>query len=113
MIVVGFVVIIISIIASGSLSSVTTTYHNSNQGATSSPIQKPIGTMSYNDIVQYALRKINEDRARFNIPAVKLSENRAAQLEAEDMLRTRLISHYTSDGMKPYMKNTILGVKDM
>jgi uncharacterized protein YkwD len=105
-IVVVFVVITISIIA-----GVITTNYDSNQGATSSPIQKPIGTMSYNDIVQYALRKINEDRARFNIRAVKLSENTAAQLQAEDMLRTRLISHYTSDGMKPYMKYTILGGK--
>jgi hypothetical protein len=48
---------------------------------------------------------------RFNIPPVKLSENTAAQLQAEDMLRTRLISHHTSDGMKPYMKYTILGGK--
>ncbi|MGA9149669.1 MAG: hypothetical protein WBZ36_03745 [Candidatus Nitrosopolaris sp.] len=32
-------------------------------------------------------------------------------MEAEGMLRTRLISHYTSDGMKPYMKYTILGGK--
>jgi uncharacterized protein YkwD len=98
----------------GSLSSVITTNYNSNQGATSSPIRKPIGTpirTSYNDIVQYALKKINEGRARFNIPPVKLSENTAAQLQAEDMLRTRLISHYTSDGMKPYMKYTILGGK--
>jgi hypothetical protein len=95
-IVVVFVVIIISTIASGSLSSVITTNYNFNQGATSSPIQNGIvrggGTMSYNDIVQYALRKINEDRSRFNIPAVKLSENTAAQLEAEDMLRTSIIT---------------------
>lgn len=48
-IVVVFVVITISIIA-----GVITTNYDSNQGATSSPIQKPIGTMSYNDIVQYA-----------------------------------------------------------
>jgi len=67
--------------------------------------------MSYNDVVQYALRKINEDRSRFNIPAVKLSNNTAAQLQAEDMLRPRLISHYTSDGMKPYMKYTVFGGK--
>jgi uncharacterized protein YkwD len=106
-----FVVIIISIIASGSLSSIITTNHNSNQGATSPLIQKPIAAMSYNDVVQYALRKINEDRSRFNIPAVKLSNNTAAQLQAEDMLRSRLISHYTSDGMKPYMKYTIFGGK--
>ncbi|MGA9149668.1 MAG: hypothetical protein WBZ36_03740 [Candidatus Nitrosopolaris sp.] len=53
MIVAVFVVIIISIIASGSLSSVITTNYNSNQGATSSPIQKPMGTLSYNYIAQY------------------------------------------------------------
>jgi uncharacterized protein YkwD len=106
-----FVVIIISIIASGSLSSIITTNHNSNQGATSPLIQKPIAAMSYNDVVQYALRKINEDRSRFNIPAVKLSNNTAPQLQAEDMLRSRLISHYTSDGMKPYMKYTVFGGK--
>src|SRR5215813_14980907 len=76
-----FVVIIISIIASGSLSSIITTNHNSNQGATSPLIQKPIAAMSYNDVVQYVLRKINEDRSRFNIPAVKLSNNTAAQLQ--------------------------------
>ena len=46
-IVVVFVVITISIIA-----GVITTNYDSNQGATSSPIQKPIGTMSYNDIVR-------------------------------------------------------------
>jgi hypothetical protein len=90
MIVVVFVVMLMSIIASGSLSSIITPNYNSNQGATSSLIQKPIATMSYNDVVQYALRKINEDRSRFNIPAVKLSNNTAAQLQAEDMLRTIL-----------------------
>ena len=67
--------------------------------------------MSYNEVVQYALKKINEDRFRYNIPAVNLSYNTTAQLQAEDMLRTRLISHYTSDGMKPYMEYTILGGK--
>jgi uncharacterized protein YkwD len=110
-----FVVIITSIISyylsTGSLSNIITTNYNSNQGATSPLIQKPIATMSYNDVVQYALRKINEDRSRFNIPVVKLSNNTAAQLQAQDMLRTRLISHYTSDGMKPYMKYTIFGGK--
>ena len=107
MIVVIFAVIIISIIASGSLSSIITTNHNSSQPLN----QKPIAALSYNDVVQYALRKINEDRSRFNIPVVKLSNNTAAQLQAEDMLKTRLISHYTSDGMKPYMEYTIFGGK--
>lgn len=114
-VVVVFVVIIISIIATGSLFSIISTNYNSNQGATSSLIQKPITTISYNEVVQYALRKINEDRSKFNIPAVKLSDDNnndtAAQLQAEDMLRTRLISHYTSDGMKPYMEYTIFDGK--
>jgi uncharacterized protein YkwD len=112
-IIVAFAVIIISIIATGSLSNIITTNYNSNNGASTLPIQKPIITISYNEVVQYALRKINEDRSRFNIPAVKLSDNNntAAQLQAEDMLRTRLISHYTSDGMKPYMEYTIFGGK--
>jgi uncharacterized protein YkwD len=96
--------------ASVSLCSIITTNHNSNQGPSSPLIQKPT-TMSYNNVVQYALRKINEDRSRFNIPAVELSNNTAAQLQAEDMLRSRLISHYTSDGMKPYMKYTVFGGK--
>ncbi len=107
-----FVVIIISIIATLSLSSIITKNYNLNQGATSSLIQKPLAPISYNQVVQYALRKINEDRSNFNIPAVNLSDNNtAAQLQAEDMLKTRLISHYTADGMKPYMEYTIFGGK--
>jgi uncharacterized protein YkwD len=109
MIVVVFVVTIIIILAKGSLSSLITTNFSSNQGATLSLIQKPTATMSYNEVVQYALKKINEDRSRYNIPAVKLSYNTAAQLQAEDMLRKRLISHFTSDGMKPYMEYTVFG----
>ena len=112
-IIVAFAVIIISIIATGSLYNIITTNYNSNKGATSFLIQKPIITISYNEVVQYALRKINEDRSRFNIPAVKLSDNNntAAQLQADSLLRTRLISHYTSDGMKPYMEYIIFGGK--
>ena len=67
MIVMVTVVIIISIIASGLLSSIITTNHNSNQGATSPLIQKPIAAMSI--MLYNMLRKINEDRSKFNIPA--------------------------------------------
>lgn len=118
MIVMVSVVIIISIILTLSLSGIISTSHNSNQGAASSLVQKQKRTISYNELVQYALRKINEDRSKFNIPAVKLSEDNnnnnnktAAQSQAEDMLRTRQISHYTSNGMKPYMEYTIFGGK--
>jgi uncharacterized protein YkwD len=55
------------------------------------------------DLVQYALNKINEDRSKFNLPPVQLSHNEAAQIQAEDILKARDISHWTRDGMKPYM----------
>jgi uncharacterized protein YkwD len=121
-IIIVFVVIIVSIIAATlSLSGIisTTKYNNSNQGTTSSLIQKQTRTISYNELIQYALKKINEDRSKSNIPSVKLSNDNnnnnnnktAAQLQAEDMLRTRQISHYTSNGMKPYMEYTLFGGK--
>jgi hypothetical protein len=37
---------------------------------------------------QYALNKINVDRAKYNLPSVQLSSNEAAQIHAEDILRT-------------------------
>jgi len=60
-----------------------------------------------NSLLQYALNKINEDRAKFNLPPVQLSRNEAAQIHAEDILRTKAISHWTTDGMKPYMRYSI------
>ena len=92
-----FVVIIIRIIASGSLSSIITTNHNSNQGATSPLFQKPIAAMPYNDVVQYALRKINEDRSRFNIPAGNLLYNhQAAENEFYSSLYKSLVVVYSA-----------------
>ena len=55
------------------------------------------------DLVQYTLNKINEDRSKFNLPPIQLSHNEAAQIQAEDILKARDISHWTTDGMKPYM----------
>lgn len=61
------------------------------------------------ELKQYALQKINEDRAKFGLQSVQLSDNPAAQIHAEDMLTTRKLSHWTSDGMKPYMKYSVNG----
>jgi hypothetical protein len=67
-------------------------------------IQSEIG--HDNNLVQYALDKINKDRAKYNLPPVSLSKNEAAQIHAEDLFATRSQhpSHWTTDGMKPYMK---------
>jgi hypothetical protein len=60
-----------------------------------------------NNLRQYALKKINEDRVKFNLSPVELSQNKAAQIHAEELLKTRMVSHRTTDGMKPYMRYSI------
>ena len=60
-------------------------------------------------LVQYALQLINSDRANFSLPAVQLSTNEAAQLHAEDIFSTKQISHWMTNGEKPYMTYTRYG----
>lgn len=57
----------------------------------------------------YALQLINNDRAANGLPPVILSNNQAAQAQAEDMLNMQTLSHYMSDGEKPYMVYTKYG----
>jgi len=57
----------------------------------------------------YALQLINEDRANNGLNPVQLGYNRGAQIHAEDMLGNRFLSHWGSDGSKPYMRYTIAG----
>lgn len=57
-------------------------------------------------LVQYALDIINEERQKFKLAPVALSSNKAAQAHADDLFRSGYLepSHWTTDGMKPYMK---------
>jgi hypothetical protein len=66
-------------------------------------------TVPKEELVQRALEAINDDRAEFGLPAVKLSDNQAAQVHAEDVFATKQISHWLSNGEKPYMTHTRLG----
>ena len=61
------------------------------------------------ELRNYALQLINNDRAANGLPPVTLSDNQAAQAQAEDMLKTQTLSHYMSDGEKPYMVYTKYG----
>ena len=63
-------------------------------------------TMPREELVQHVLDRINEDRTDFGLPPVKLSSNQAAQVHAEDVFRTRQISHWLTNGQKPYMTYT-------
>ena len=55
----------------------------------------------------YAIAVINRDRRKHGLSPVLSSNNRAAQAHAEDILKTKQLSHWTTDGMKPYMRYSI------
>ena len=66
------------------------------------------------DTILAALRSsmlglINADRADHGVGPVALGDNAAAQWHAEDMLANSYISHWTTQGRKPYMLYTLAG----
>ena len=61
------------------------------------------------EIIQYALKKINEDREKNNLKPVLLSSNVAAQAHSDDVFAQKAISHWMSNGEKPYMTYTNSG----
>ena len=63
-------------------------------------------TMPREELVQHVLNRINKDRADFGLLPVELSSNQAAQIHAEDVFGTRQISHWMTNGEKPYMTYT-------
>ena len=62
--------------------------------------------MPREELVQHVLNSINKDRADFGLLPVELSSNQAAQIHAEDVFRTKQISHWMTNGEKPYMTYT-------
>ena len=57
----------------------------------------------------HALALINEVRNAEGLQPVTLDDNSAAQSHAEDMRANCFLSHYGSDGSKPYMRYTAAG----
>jgi uncharacterized protein YkwD len=55
---------------------------------------------------------INQDRAENGLPPVALGMNTAAQEHADDMLANGYISHWGTDGLRPYMRYTLAGGAD-
>jgi uncharacterized protein YkwD len=78
---------------------------------TPTPIRVPtlFPQASVIELQQYALDKINKDRADFGLQPVALSENQAAQIHAEDVFQTHVISHWMTNGEKPHMTYSRLG----
>jgi uncharacterized protein YkwD len=73
------------------------------------PQSKDPRSVAREELVQHALDLINEDRADFGLPALELSSNQAAQAHAEDVFKTKRISHWMTNGEKPYMTYTRYG----
>jgi len=69
-------------------------------------------TITIEELKQYALKKINESRAKYGLPVVELGENNAAQVHANELLKTEMLSHWTTDGMKPYMRYSLYNGHD-
>ena len=74
------------------------------------PSQQP-KIVPHEELVQHALDLINKDRTDFGLLPVKLSSNQAAQIHAENVFRTKQISHWNTEGEKPYMTYTQYGGK--
>jgi hypothetical protein len=73
------------------------------------PQSQELKTVPRIELVNHALDLINKDRADFALPPVELSSNQAAQAHAEDVFSTKRISHWMTNGEKPYMTYTRYG----
>ena len=63
----------------------------------------------YCALATYALSLINADRAANGSAPVAISYNQAAQQHADSMLYFGYFSHYDVQGLKPYMRYSLLG----
>ena len=81
----------------------------SSDNPASSPQPSSVHNSQLDEYRRYALEKINEDRQKFGKQPVYLSTNVAAQVHAEELVQTRHLSHWTTDGMKPYMRYSVNG----
>jgi uncharacterized protein YkwD len=86
-------------------------HSNISQGLTSAAVHGSSSVKLNNDyrqreIVQYMLDLINADRRTEGLEPVTLGNNPAAQVHAQDMLDNYYISHWGTDGLKPYMRYT-------
>ena len=61
------------------------------------------------DAREYALQLINQARTAAGLNEVILDDNTAAQAHAEDMRANCFLSHWGTDGLKPYMRYTLAG----
>jgi len=66
-------------------------------------------TYSHEELVNYALTLINNDRQSNGLENVTLSNINSAQTHADNMLQHDFFSHWDLNGYKPYMRYTLAG----
>ena len=64
---------------------------------------------SHQELVNYALTLINNDRQSNGLENVTLSNVNSAQIHADNMLQHNFFSHWDLNGYKPYMRYTLAG----
>ena len=58
---------------------------------------------------EYMLTLINQARTEAGAPPVVMGVNNVAQIRAEQLLRDCILSHWGTDGLKPYMRYSLAG----
>lgn len=66
-------------------------------------------TPTKEELYEYALQVVNQDRKAHGLNPVELSNISSAQSRADDMLSAEYFSHWNTDGVKPYVVYTKLG----
>ncbi len=83
---------------------------SSTPTATATPTPVPASGLSQSELKsarEYALTLINQARTAAGLNEVTLDDNAAAQSHAEDMRTNCFLSHWGTDGLKPYMRYTL------
>ena len=58
---------------------------------------------------RHMLELINQARVRNGVPPVVMGTNNVAQIQADNLLRDCVLSHWGTDGLKPYMRYSLAG----
>ena len=80
--------------------------------STPTPVPIPPSGLTQSELAaarEYALTLINQARTASGLYRVTLDDNTAAQSHAEDMQANCFLSHWGTDGLKPYMRYTLTG----
>lgn len=83
--------------------------NNATQLLTIPQTGSTVTTPGLRQLYDFALKLVNDDRAKYGLAPVLLSNIGSAQNHADDELKNNYFSHWNSYGVKPYVTYTKLG----